>query len=240
MNQFSRARQRKLATSGGEPWALAGAKANKFEGARLAKLQSVDEQKGQDALFAQFFNDEKALHGLDRASRLAAKKHILKKYEAHLNRVLAQTGSCRDPILEHAVIWSFDLGDEGGEGFARFFEYYDHAARLGMKSPLKRSFAEFKYWSILNWANNRFKQEKDVEPWFSAVFAEVFGETPESYQGVKVAGIHPDCLTGYLALKFKLALKNDGAEALGWGEIALEAGAAVKTALTALRKKKGL
>ena len=117
-----------------------------------------------------FEKDLASLSGLSLAAKTAIKRKLIEEYRKHCETFVKTVEvSKQDRIFQHWVVWLFDVGIEDKTILDQFLKYADEAIRLEQKpSFMKRSFLDFKRWSILDWAEEEYNDGKSPDPWFSA------------------------------------------------------------------------
>jgi hypothetical protein len=125
--------------------------------------------------------DVESLKGLTLEAKAAIKKALVEKYRAHAEGFLAAGHQgLADPVVPYWVIWLWDTGDLEG-----FIKHGRRAEALNQRSPLNTPLREFRWYRVLDWANDELKAGRSPEPYFGDVHAEV-----EAMPGSIAAGYH--------------------------------------------------
>jgi len=103
-----------------------------------------------------------------------------------------------DPVVPYWVIWLWDVGDI--EGFIRSGR---RAEALGQRSPLQTPSKEFRWYRVLDWANDEVKAGRSPEPYFADVLTEI-----DAMPGSIASGYHT--LAGKLAAGWAEAAEAEG------------------------------
>jgi hypothetical protein len=100
-------------------------------------------------------------------------------------------------VVPYWVIWLWDTGDLEG-----FIKHGRRAEALNQRSPLNTPLKEFRWYRVLDWANDELKAGRSPEPYFGDVYAEA-----EAMPGSIAAGYHT--VAGKLAMGRAEAAEKD-------------------------------
>lgn len=189
-----------------------------------------EEPKGslvERSFYEEFRHDEESTHGISLEQKIALKKSLVEKYRDFCERFSKLENQPQDELYQNWVVWLADI-----EAWEDFLKHADIAFKHKQKPNfLKRDFLEFKRWTVLEWAEEKFKAKEDPREVFNRVFDEI-----EDFENVG-----QQLATRILTLKFKLMLEYgaDPFETYQIGGLARRYGAQVKGKFEAFCKDQG-